>query len=135
LDDGKAAVSARRVTEMTRPLEGLIETMSEFEGGPDPLGYWMRGHVDKAEFAAEVRAYCAELDGKADWWDRFPYEAVHVEHTYYRNVPVGPDFPGQMLMYPCDAPGRGAYPVTFIDRACGNYRYEESAAAAPTNRG
>jgi len=99
---------------MTRPLQGLIEAMREYEGGPDPMIYWTKGHVDKAEFAAEVRVYCAEIQG-TEWWDRFPYGAEHVEHTYYRNVPVGRGYPGEMLMYPCDGPGRGAYPVTAID--------------------
>jgi len=100
---------------MTRPLEGLIETMREYEGGPDPMTYFTRGHVDKAEFAAEVCQYCAELDGWADWWDRTEYTAADVDHAWYRNVPVGRESPGQMLMHRCKGPGRGIYPVTEID--------------------
>lgn len=100
---------------MSRPLQGLIETMREFEGGPDPLTYFTKGHVDKAEFAAEVRAYCGELEGKGDWWDSTGYTAGDVEHVWYRNVPAGREFPGGMIMHRCDGPGRGIYPATEID--------------------
>lgn len=122
---------------MPRPLEGRIETMGEFEGSSDPMAYWTKGHVDKAEFAAEVRRWLDELKHIPDWWDHFPYTEANVEHVWYRNVPAGREFPGQMVMLPCDGPGRGAYSVTVIDidRACGDYRYEEFAAAAPTNFG
>jgi len=117
---------------MLRPLEGKIEVMKEFEGGPDPMAYWTRGHVDKVEFAAEVRTWLDEQHGIVDFWDHFPYTENDVAHVFYRNVPAGPDFPGQMLMYPCK-PGRGAYPVTIIDidKSCQNYRYEQLYAAAP----
>ena len=100
---------------MTRLLEGLIETLNEFESGGNPLNYFTKGHVDKQEFAAEVRCWCAELDGKADWWDSTDYNEEDVEHLYWRNVPAGRDMPGCFLVYPCDGPARGAYKVTAID--------------------
>jgi len=103
-----------------RPLEGVIEAMSEFEGCSDPMAYFTRGHVDKREFASEVVIYCAELMKWPEWYDSFPYTADDVEYVYYRNVPIGRDFPGMTVMRPCGGPGRGAYPVTQIDieRVC-----------------
>ena len=105
-----------------RSLEGRVETLYEFEGGSNPMSYYTRGHVDKDEFAAEVRRYCAELDGKYDWWDSTEYDANDVEHTWWRNVPVGPDMPGQVVCYPCDGPARGAYTVTEIDLQRASWR-------------
>ena len=118
------------MAENLRPLEGRITTMYEFEGGANPLAYQARGHVDKEEFAAEVRRYCAELNGKADWWDKTDYNADDVEHTWYHNVPAGRDMPGQMIMYPCDGPGRGRYAVTEIDIHKANYRHEMARRGA-----
>jgi len=92
-----------------------IETMREYEGGPEPVAYQTKGHVDKAEFAARVRDFCAELDGKSDWFDRTEYTSLDVAHVWYRNVPAGRDAPGCYIMHKCDGPGRGVYPVTEID--------------------
>ena len=79
------------------------------------MAYYVRDHVDKAEFAAEVVRYCSDDGGLSRWWDRFPYAATNVDHVYYRNVPVGRDAPGEMIMVKCHGPARGAYPVTEID--------------------
>lgn len=69
----------------------------------------------QAVFAARVRDFCAELDGKSDWFDRTEYTSLDVAHVWYRNVPAGRDAPGCYIMHKCDGPGRGVYPVTEID--------------------
>lgn len=88
---------------MDRPLEGYVERLIEFEGYA-PLAYWCRGHQDKAEFRDEVMA---------EWGEHFLVERVL--HGYARNVPVGRDRPGEMVIQLGVDPGRGAYPITFID--------------------
>lgn len=85
-----------------RPLEGRIEASAELDGSSDPMIFWIKGHVDKAEFAREVNKEY-ELD----------YTVEEVNHTYVRLVPVGA---GRRDMYMLPAkPGRGAFPVTQID--------------------
>lgn len=85
-----------------RPLEGLIEIVSELEGGP--MGYWTRGHVGKAEFAAELEAEFKVI-----------VDPDLIEHQWCRNVPYhGPD--GQaIVVYRVDGPGRGVYKATYVD--------------------
>jgi len=68
------------------------------------MAYWVRGHVDKAEFAREVN-----LEYRVDC-----YTADDVEHTYYHNVPIGRNWPKDYTIYESER-GRGAYAVTVID--------------------
>jgi hypothetical protein len=76
--------------------------MIELDGSGVPMGYYARGHVDKAAF---VEA--------ADWDYEVTCTVEEVEHVWYRNVPAG-DSDGGMVML-LTKPGRGAYPVTQID--------------------
>jgi len=86
-----------------RPLQGLVEELWEFEGC-SVLGYWTKGHVDQAEFVQEIQS-------------EYERECLQqrVQYTYARYVPVGPEDPGLMLMYPGVERGRGAFPITYLD--------------------
>lgn len=88
---------------MSRPLKGLVEKLFEFEGYSE-IAFWARGHLDKREFRHEV-------DFEFDHC--FPLERVL--HAFARNVPVGRDRPGEMVVWLDVEPRRGAYPITFID--------------------
>jgi len=88
---------------MERPLLGLVEALHEFEGGPDAMWYWIRGHVDKGEFLRELRLEYGQMAGIED-----------VHHSYSRFVPVGPQTPGLMTVMQTRR-GRGAFPVTMLD--------------------
>ena len=85
-----------------RPLQGMIKELCELDGG-SLLGYYVKGHVDKAEFLAE-------LD--------FDYEVAgteqEVKHLYVRNVPAGTG-DGEMEMLPATPGKRGAYKITLLD--------------------
>ena len=84
-------------------LSGFVQAVDEFEGY-GLMGYYIKGHVDPAEFVAAVR-----YDYGKD------YDATKVRQTYARNVPVGRDRPGEMVVYFDKQPGRGAYPVTWLE--------------------
>jgi len=88
---------------MANPLKGRVERVREFEGC-SVMGYLAHGHVDKAQFCAEVHDEFEE-----------DYPADRVRHEYARNVPVGRDSPGMQTMYFYNEPGRGAFAVTHID--------------------
>jgi len=89
---------------MSRILEGRVEAIYEVEGGPVPMSYITRGHVDKETFAKEV--FC-EFGVVAD--------IERVEHVYVRNTPwQGPD--GWVVVMNLAERGRGAYPITSIDQ-------------------
>ena len=71
------------------------------------LGYFCEGHVDKQKFAIAVNQ---EYDLPSQ------EKAAHVsscEHIYARKVPV----PGSSnwRFVQCDAPGRGAFPCTYVE--------------------
>ena len=88
-----------------RPLEGRIEAIYEVEGGPVPMAYITKRHVDKDEFAREV---LCEFGAVASM--------EHVEHIYARNTPWrGPDG-WVMVMYQLMEPGRGAYALTSVEQ-------------------
>lgn len=76
-----------------------IDIVWEFEGGP--IGYQIKGHVDKAAF---VEAVERERHARI--------EIADVHHCYVRNVPVGRDRPGETILVECK-PGRGAYAITW----------------------
>ena len=84
-------------------LYGRVDAVQEFEGN-SLVGYCIRGHVDPAEMVAAI-----EFDyGKC-------YDAARVKQTYARNVPVGRDRPGEMVMYTDVKPGRGTYEITYLE--------------------
>ena len=66
---------------------------------------YAKGHVNKGAFAIEASAqYGTE-----------PFTEEDVEHAYIRNVPAPPGSDYDIMMYR-SKPGKGAYPVTLIDR-------------------
>jgi len=85
-----------------RPLLGMIRCVREFEGGPTPLWYEIRGHVDKDEFVRELRLE----------WDVLVTTA-EVRHGHARLIPAGPQMPGVMVEVMSE-PGRGAFPITYV---------------------
>lgn len=111
INDTKATLGADIVVKVPpqsavvvylRPLEGYLESVRDIEGGP-PVWYMMRGHQDKSEFVIEVEI---EYGRKIS--------PDNVKHAYVRNIPTGKDNPGLMIMKP-SKPGRGAYPITYVD--------------------
>jgi len=84
-------------------LSGHVDAIYEFEGYP-LMGYCVRGYVDPAEMVAAI---------EYDYGDR--YDAAKVKQTYARNVPVGRDRPGEMVIYTDVRPGRGAYEITWLE--------------------
>jgi hypothetical protein len=88
--------------DVLRPLEGLVEQIYEFEGAT-VIWYLAKGHIDKGDFVCEIAlmfdGYCQEED---------------IKYAYARNVPVGSDRPEETVIY-LDEPGRGAYPITYVE--------------------
>jgi hypothetical protein len=80
-----------------------VEPIWEFEGS-SLMGYAAHGHVDPADVIAAVEHDYGEC-----------YDVARVKQTYARNVPVGPDRPGEMVMYTDVERGRGAFPITLLD--------------------
>ena len=68
-------------------LDRLITQDIELEGWM-PLWYWTHGHADKALMVTGVAA---------EWGTM--YVVDDVEHTYFRNIPVGPSRPGETLIH------------------------------------
>ena len=83
-----------------------IESYIEFEGTGRVMGWYAKGHVDKARFRDAV---------EAEWGYDYPPEDV--KHTYMRYVPAGPDFEKVMLILLCDGPARGAFAVTHLENS------------------
>lgn len=81
-----------------------VQEMFEFEAGPDPIAYWCKGHVDKLDFIDVVDREFGHV-----------YTTNLVQHAFARNVPIGRNRPGEMIIYLDVEPGRGAYKITFID--------------------
>ena len=79
-----------------------IEEIREIGGGP-VLCYQSKGHHDENAFAVWT---------EADYLLTIP-DRDKVVHAYQRKVP-SLDGNGMMLIN-CKEPGRGAYPVTYID--------------------
>ena len=94
-------VSVDKTMNNTRPLLGQLMTINELEGY-DIMGYFMRGHVDKTDFAFEMLEendlVCNEED---------------IIHTYARYTPVRSL--DDMMMIFVNEPARGAFKITHID--------------------
>lgn len=84
------------------------------EDGGGFMGFWIKGHVDVAEFHAACLIY-AEHDLYD--WDRREGLSVSpwmVRQAWWRCVPMGPSEPG--VFYADAKPGsRGAFPVTYVN--------------------
>ena len=89
-----------------RPLKGKVELLYEFEGYNE-LAFWAKGHLDEEQFRGEV---------EEEYGYVFPIKRVI--HSYARNVPLGRDMPGQMIVQLEVEPGHGAYPITYVDLIC-----------------
>lgn len=84
-------------------LQGRIESIYEFEDGPCPMHYEVRGHVEPADFVVAL---------VSDYGRTASLDAVKQRHARY--VPVGRDRPGETIELFC-SPGRGAFAVTMVD--------------------
>jgi len=84
-----------------RPLLGQILTINELEGC-EIMGYYIKGHVDKTDFAFEMSE---ENDLICD--------EENIIHTYCRYTPVR-DLDCMMMLF-VNEPARGAFEITHID--------------------
>lgn len=89
-------------------LAQQIVALEMFDGDP---GYYVRGHMDKAEFVSEVNVVCDE--------DFEPEDAAHTYLT--ETIPqrhVGrydkPQHGGNPYWWQCKADDPGAFPVTLV---------------------
>ncbi|HEC62721.1 MAG TPA: hypothetical protein ENI27_10795, partial [bacterium] len=99
-----------------------IKTVMEIEGGPDPLWYYAKGHVDKGEFIAEMfekvkadyfggSVYIECLPTK-EWAENLRLNDIH--HQWWHFFPTGRKDP-KGCWAQMKEPGRGTMPVTVID--------------------
>lgn len=84
-------------------LEGKIEPLREFEGGPDVLWYITRGHVDKLQFQAEMFA-----------GHGLKISLDEIEYRYARYIPAGKGMKGVTCIH-LSKQGRGAFPITMLN--------------------
>lgn len=93
-------------------VEELLECDADGEIGAR-MGWWAKGHHDPGLFLLAAVTRQVEDDGEvcaADLDD--------VRHLHWRNVPVAGN-PGAMRFVETTAGGRGAYPVTVLERRHG----------------
>ena len=79
-----------------------VRSVKEFEGF-EVLGYYCRGHVLANDFLEGLRSH---FDLKCD--------SENIKHQYQRNVPVYGE-KGVYCVHSAKGPGRGVYPITWID--------------------
>ena len=87
-----------------------IRPVVEFEGCFGPRWFFAKGHMPPAQF---LEALSAETGAT------YTADDLRVTHSHARYYPIGPDFPGEMMIgfhYP---PGRGAFPVTWVELGIG----------------
>lgn len=89
-----------------------VKAMLEFEGGPNPVQFFAKGHHDKRFFHDTViQDHFPELDVSEEDLDHY------VRHEYWRYVPTPSpceDNEYVPLVIPSKK-GPGAFPVTVID--------------------
>jgi len=88
----------------------IIEPVSEFEGYGDPQWFFTKGHVPPEQF---LEALSAMLE------TTYTADDLKVFHSHARWIPVGPDMPGETLIHVHYGPGRGAFPVTYVELGYG----------------
>ena len=103
-----------------------IIPVPEFEGGPTPLWYYTKGHIDKEEFLAELRDqlhYPWSGLRKAIHPDCAPYSACDadnktteaISHEWWHFFPTGVKDPSGCYAQ-VGGPGRGNMAVTVLNR-------------------
>ena len=83
----------------------VIQSLVEFEGC-GVWSYFAKGTHDASEFAGEMKR---QWDTEVDPGD--------VLYCYARFCPVGPDYdpPSTVVLMLGQKPGRGAFPITYIE--------------------
>ena len=89
-----------------------IEPVVEFEGCNEPQWYFTKGHVPPGQFLSELSSLL-ETEYTAD--------NLRVSHSHARYIPVGQDMPGVSCLHFDQEPGRGAFPITYIELGYGPY--------------
>lgn len=95
-------MSEREPTLTPNPLVDL--------SGDQPVGWYVKGHHDKAEFAFA----CNWQDGPAPG-DRDYVEPRDARHAYWRQVPLRGRAADFFRFVDAPEGGRGAFPVTYIN--------------------
>src|SRR3990167_7779146 len=106
-----------------------IIPLIEFEGGPDPLWYYTKGHVSKGDFLSQFRKMVNDGSfGATVHWDCQPsiqwadkIGVRQVTHEWWHFFPSGiQDPPGAYAQV--DGPGQGNFAVTVlsVDYRMGN---------------
>ena len=90
-----------------------IEFCSEFEGSPDPMWFFTRGHIDKGKFLTELKLAIKENTWKlsSDWLP--DYEQLSIENVtceWWHFYPTGIKDPKGAYAQ-TSGPGRGNFPV------------------------
>jgi len=88
----------------------IIEPVSEFEGG-DPQWFFTKGHVPPAQFLEHLSTQLGT---------QYSADDLKVFHSYARWIPVGPDMPGETCIHFDQEPGRGAFPMTYVELGYGS---------------
>lgn len=101
-------------SDPTAKLSECIETLHEAgEDGGSLMGWYVRGHVDRWQFAEAVNRY-NDLPRHSKGWDRRWCNAEKCVHVYWRTVPIGDGFSSFQEAQPAS---RGAWKATvyYID--------------------
>jgi len=113
------------------PLEQLREAG---EDGGDLMGYYMRGHVDRYEFAQAVNAETGASPGfdyrYCDGGD-MPGRLHGAEHVWWRTVPIGGQ-PGFTQFHQAVPGSRGAWKATVWEWS--SWQYQRILGMADTIR-
>jgi hypothetical protein len=83
-----------------------IKLLTEFEG-VGYYGYYARGHHAPSDFLAAVREDYDGAHGASE---------ADVHQGWRRCVPVGGKGNHGVLMVPASGPGRGVWPITFVEK-------------------
>lgn len=84
----------------------VIEEVFEFQGLGSVRWAFTRGHVPFNEFMKQL---------SLEYGTPYPAGDHKPAHSHARCIPLGPDMPGESLIYFHFGPGRGAFPVTYVD--------------------
>ena len=83
-----------------------INAVCEFEGCNEPQWYFTKGHVEPTQFLSELSIKLETNYTAAD---------LKVSHSHARYIPVGRDMPGVTCLHFDREPGRGAFPITYVE--------------------
>jgi len=87
-----------------------IKAVCEFEADNKPQWFFTKGHVEPAQFLRELSAKLEIKYTAAD---------LKVWHSHARYIPVGSAMPGVTCIHFDREPGRGAFPITYVNLGYG----------------